>query len=103
MSPDPSPTPIQPMEIVRINGEAFHLFLDIFVDANGQKLTAVSPHYGDDIDWQTHGVDFERVVLTIDALSMTGHYIPHRLDTWEPCILIDFTHPQIEALFSTRT
>ena len=83
------------MEIIRIDDRDFFLFLDIFVHWSGDKITASAPFYGDDIDWAAHGVDPEKVELTFDRHRIAGRYIPHRLDSWEPCILFDFEHPDL--------
>jgi hypothetical protein len=84
------------MEIVRLGGDAFFLFLDIFVHWSGRKITAVAPYYGDDIDWASHSVNLEDVVLAFDDHRIRGRYLAHRLDSWEPCILLDFDDPAIE-------
>jgi len=81
---------VRPMEIVRLGEEAYFLFLDLFVHASGTKITAVAPHYGDDLDWSEHGVDFEGIDLHVAGRVIRGKYVPHRLDSWEPAILIDF-------------
>ena len=93
----PLPAIPNDMEIVKLGDREFFLFLDIFVHWSGQKITAVAPYYGDDIDWSEHGIDLDRLVLTFGNHRVGGRYIPHRLDTWEPCILFDFEHPALEA------
>ena len=85
------------MEIVKLGDREFFLFLDIFVHWSGSKITAAAPYYGDDIDWAEHGVDLDEVVLTLGSDQVQGCYIPHRLDSWEPCVLFDFEDPALEA------
>ena len=86
------------MEIMRRNGDTFHLFLDIFVHPSRRKIVAVAPHYGEDWVPAEHGVDFDRVELFLEGgHRIRGRYIPHRLDSWEPCVLFDFEHPLLEA------
>lgn len=89
---------VQPMEIIRRNGESFFLFLDIFIHWSGTKITATAPHYGDDIDWARYEVDLTKVVLTTGNVTVNGNYIPHRLDCWEPAILFDFESPELLEL-----
>ena len=84
------------MELVRLDGRPFFLFLDIFVHWGGRKITAVAPYYGEDIDWLEHGVDLQDVVLTFGSHRVKGRYLPHRLESWEPCILFDFEDRVIE-------
>lgn len=91
---------IQPMEIVRRNGESFYLFLDIFVHWGGKKITATAPYYGDDIDWGTYEVDLRNIVLKTGDIKVPGEYIPHRLDSWEPAILFDFESPELLELIN---
>lgn len=93
----PNDTAVNNMQIVSIGNEAFYLFLDIFVHASGKKVTAVAAYYHDDIDWQNHEVDYERVVLSFGSHESHGTYIPHRLDSWEPSIILDFEHPALET------
>lgn len=88
------------MQIAREDNDDFFLFLDIFVHHTGSKITATCAYYGEDIDWSSHGVDLENVFLTVNGLCITGTYIPHRLDSWEPAILIDFEHPELASLIS---
>jgi hypothetical protein len=83
------------MEITRIEDRDFFLFLDIFVHWSGDKITATGPYYGDDIDWAEHGVDLEKVELAFGPQRVVGRYIPHRLDSWEPCVLFDFEDPDL--------
>ncbi len=94
---NPNDTAVNNMEIVKIDNEAFYLFLDIFVHGSGRKITAVAAYYHEDIDWQCHGVDYEQVVLSFGSHETLGTYIPHRLDSWEPSIILDFEHPALEA------
>ncbi len=84
------PLPINPMEIARINGHAFNLFLDIFVHPDRSKIVAVLPFYNQDWDAADHLVDVENVELFVGKQRVMGAYIPHRLDSWEPCALLDF-------------
>ncbi|MGI9388094.1 MAG: glycosyltransferase family 92 protein, partial [Methyloligellaceae bacterium] len=84
------------MEIVRLGDRRFFLFLDIFVHWGGRKITAVAPYYGDDIDWPEHGVDLQDVVLRFGTHQVKGRYVPHRLDSWEPCVLFDFEDSVLE-------
>lgn len=85
------------METVTVGDQSFFLFLDIFVHWTGRKITAVAPCYGSDFDWAAHGVDLENVALSFGNQRITARYLPHALDTWEPCVLFDFDHPAIEA------
>jgi hypothetical protein len=85
------------MEVVNKDNKNFYLFVDIFVHWTGKKITAVAPYYDQDIDWNAHSVNFEEVMLFFGPFSVTGKYIPYRLDSWEPCILFDFEHPMLEA------
>lgn len=93
---------VQPMEIVTLRGDTFHLFLDIFLHWSGEKICATTAYYGDDIDWAEHGVDLEKIVLSADGVEVTGNYIPHRLDSWEPAILFDFESPELTRLLRER-
>lgn len=86
------------MEIANIDAREFHLFLDIFVHWSGKKITAAAAYYGDDIDWAEHGVDLQNIVLTSGSVEVTGRYIPHGLDTWEPAVLFDFEDAGLEEL-----
>lgn len=86
------------MEITRIDGEEFLLFLDIFVHWSGRKITATAAYYDDDIVWLDHGVDLNRIELIFGPHRVLGRYIPHRLDTLEPCVLFDFEAPALEAV-----
>lgn len=85
------------MRITRRGTRDFYLFLDIFVHWSGRKVTAVAPFYGADIDWLDYGVDLENVELRVEGHRVRGRYLPHRLDSFEPCILFDFEGPVIEA------
>ena len=89
--------PIHAMKIARDNGLDFYLFLDIFVHPSRKKIVAVAPFYGDDWAPAEHGVDLEAVELVIDDLRVRGQYLPHRLDSWEPCILFDFEGDALTA------
>ena len=93
---------VQPMEIVTLRGDPFHLFLDIFLHWSGDKICATASYYGDDIDWAEQGVDLEGIVLSADGVEVTGRYIPHRLDSWEPAILFDFESPELRRLLHER-
>ncbi len=87
--------PVSDMEIVAIGGHRFYLFLDIFVHPSRDKVVAVLPFYYKDWEPADHGVDVEKVDLVIDQKKIRGTYIPHRLDSWEPCALLDFEHPKL--------
>jgi SAM-dependent methyltransferase len=99
--PDHDPTrplAVNDMEIVNIDGREFLLFLDIFVHPSRNKIVAVAPYYNEDWNPLSHGVDFDKVDLVADKIKVRGRYIPHRLDSWEPCILLDFEAPELEPL-----
>lgn len=93
---------IQPMEIAKIAGERICLFFDIFVHWSGNKITATSPYYGNDIEWVQFDIDLKNVVLTAGDISVTGEFIPHRLDSWEPAILFDFESPELRKMINKR-
>ncbi len=94
--------PVHAMEITRRGGDAFHLFLDLFVHGSRTKLSAVTAYYGDDIDWSQHGVRLDDMILRVEGLEIRGTYLPHRLDSWEPAIVIDFEHEALPALIEGR-
>jgi hypothetical protein len=89
--------PVNDMEIVRIGQDRFFLFLDIFVHPARDKIVAVCCYYHDDWDALEHGVDYQKVELITGDHRVCGHYIPYRLESWEPCILLDFADPALSA------
>ena len=96
------PESIHRMEITRRGNDAFYLFQDLFVHWSREKVTAVVPYYGDDIVWAEHEVSLDQVILKVGSSRICGTYIPHRLDSWEPAILIDFEHDALAELIETR-
>ncbi len=93
---------VNEMAVTRIDKHLFHLFLDVFVHAAGDRVTAVLPYYNEDWDPTEHGVDYDNVMLRVDDRSVRGTYIPHRLDSWEPCALIDFSAPWLSQLIEEQ-
>ncbi len=97
--PDSAPEEsIHSMQVAQIDDEPFYLFFDLFVHWTGTKITAAGPHYGADIDWAEHQIDLDHVVLTTADISVTGQYILHKPDSWEPAILLDFESQELLAL-----
>ena len=90
------------MEVARTRQDAFHLFLDIFVHPSRKKIVAVAPHYGADWDPACAGIDREAIDLSFDGGRVRGRYIPHRLDSYEPCVLFDFEGAALEAALRER-
>jgi hypothetical protein len=88
------------MKIAHRRNDEFHLFLDLFPHWSGAKLTAVAAHYGDDLDWAQLGIDLDDIRLVVGEIMVTGACIRHRLDSFEPGILIDFEHDDLERLLS---
>ncbi len=88
--------PLNDMLVTEINGHAFFLFLDIFIHPERDRIVAVLPWYSEDWDTDEFGIDFENVELVYRGKRFRGTFIPHRLDSWEPCALLDFAHPQLE-------
>jgi SAM-dependent methyltransferase len=81
---------INHMEVAKVKGSVSYLFLDIFVHPTREKVVAVMPCYQHDWDEQEYGIDFQNIELCIGEIRIKGNYIPHRLDSWEPCALLDF-------------
>ncbi len=92
---------INHMEITSINGVRFYLFLDIFVHPSRQKVVAIMPCYFDDWDIGELGIDFQNVELIIGKTRVVGRYISHRLDSWEPCALLDFEHEKLTGCLNS--
>ncbi|MBT4519664.1 MAG: glycosyltransferase family 92 protein [Halieaceae bacterium] len=88
--------PVNAMQVAAIDGEKFFLFLDIFVHPQRNKSVAVMPWYNEDWDPVALGIDVKKVCLVYRGERIPGRYIPHRLDSWEPCALMDFEHPHLE-------
>ena len=83
----------------RFENRDFFLFYDVFVHWGRKKITAIAPYYGKDLD-----LSEEHKVITIQVgdLKIVGQYIPCVLDSWEPSILIDFEHPELEDLIQNQ-
>ena len=79
------------------NDIEYYLFYDVFVHFDKEKITAVAPFYGDDFDLTSK---YSQLILEVDNLKIQGEYIPCRLDSWEPTILIDFSHPELKSKIS---
>lgn|GEM_PF-834754 len=88
--------PVNSMLITQRDQHEFFLFLDIFVHPSRNKIVAVLPWYNEDWNPAQEGVDFEQVFLLYRGKRIRGRYIPHRLDSWEPCALLDFEDPLLE-------
>ena len=88
---------VHDMHIATEQNEPYFLFYDIFIHSSRKKITAVAPYYDDDIDFSHYGVDYENVTLSFGSHSVRGTYVPYRLDSWEPSIVLDFEHPALEA------
>ncbi len=84
---------VNSMPVLQQDGHDFLLFLDIFVHPGREKVVAVLPWYHDDWQPAEHGIDFEHVFLLYRGRRIRGRFIPHRLDSWEPCALLDFEDP----------
>ena len=93
---------INHMEVAKINGSPFYLFLDIFVHPSREKVVAVVPTYLHDWNELEHGIDYQQVELIIGKTRVRGNYIAHRLDSWEPCALLDFEDEIIQACVITH-
>jgi len=91
------PLPVNAMEVARLEQGAFYLFHDIFVHATRPTIVAVCSHYGDDWSPAGHGVDYDAVDLVLDGRRFRGRCLRHRLDSWEPCLLLEFEGPELEA------
>jgi len=95
------PLPIHPMEVARRGKSALYLFHDIFVHPTRATIVAVCPHYGDDWIPAEDGVDHDAVDLILGEQRVRGHCRRHRLDSWEPCMLLEFEAPEVaEAIAS---
>jgi SAM-dependent methyltransferase len=94
--------PVNPMPLCEIEGHEFLLFLDIFVHPDRNRIVAVMPWYNDDWDPARQGIDFEQVHLVYRGRKIQGTWIPHRLDSWEPCALLDFEDPLLERWLKKR-
>lgn len=84
-----------------INNLDYYIFYDIFLHKSGNKITAVSPFYNDEIDINNY-YDPNDIKLVIDNIEIIGEYIPFGLNGWEPCILYDFKHDIIKKLALTK-
>jgi len=78
------------------NGRKYYIFYDIFLHYNNNKITAVSPYYGEEIQLEKF-YDIHNIKIIIDDHTIIGKYIPFGIKGWEPCILYDFEHPCIET------
>jgi len=91
------PLPVNAMEVARQEQGAFYLFHDIFVHAISPKIVAVCSYYGGDWNPADHGVDYDAVDLVLDGVRLRGRCLRHRLDSWEPCMLLEFAGAEIET------
>ncbi len=94
--------PVKNMLITTIHDRRFFLFLDIFVHPDREKIVAVMPWYNEDWDPRSEGIDFSKVELLYRGKRIRGTYIPHRLDSWEPCALLDFEDPLLAKWLKKR-
>ncbi len=94
--------PVNDMEVAKINGAPFYLFLDIFIHPSLNKIVAVLPCYNDDWNASEHGIDFENVELVAGQLTVKGQYLSHRLDSFEPCAVLDFEHEELTDLLERK-
>ncbi|MEM9302133.1 MAG: glycosyltransferase family 92 protein [Pseudomonadota bacterium] len=94
--PPTEPLPVNDMFLCRQQGLDFYLFLDIFVHPDRTHVAAVAPWYHDDWQPALEGVDLEAVTLISGDVEVPGTFVPHRLDSWEPCVLFEFRDPALE-------
>lgn len=91
------PLPLNPMQVANLAQGAFYLFHDIFVHAAMPKIVAVCSYYGDDWNPAEHDIDYDAVDLVLDGQRFRGRCLRHRLDSWEPCMLLEFEGRELEA------
>ncbi len=91
------PLPILSMEAGRDDHGPFYLFHDIFVHPTRPKIAAVCSYYGDDWKPADDGIDYDAVDLVLGQRRIRGRCRRHRLESWEPCILLEFEAPEIET------
>ncbi len=91
--------PLQPktMQVAGDADQPYYLFHDIFVHPDGRKIVAVCSYYGDDWNPGDDGVDYDSVELALGDDRVRGRCVRHRLDSWEPCMLLEFAGAEVEA------
>lgn len=93
----PDALTVNSMEIARIEDRPFYLFHDIFVHGTRPRIVAVCSAYGDDWNPAEHHVDYNAVDLVLGQHRVRGRWLRHRLDSWEPCMMLEFEGPEIEG------
>ena len=89
------PLPINSMPASIINGRDFHVFFDLFVHPSRSKLVAVVPCYHRHWNPDEQGIDLQQVWLETAGIRVRGRLIEHRLNSWEPCSLLDFESDEL--------
>ncbi len=84
------PLPVQSMQVAQRESDAFYLFVDIFVHPTAPRIVAISPPYGEDWNPNVVGIDYDAVDLVFGDIRVRGRCLRHRLDSWEPCMLLEF-------------
>ncbi len=95
--------PIHNMLIAKEGEDDFFLFLDIFVDPDRTKITAVAPFYGSDWSPREYGVDFEEIDMVVKGRRIRARVLSHRLDSYEPCVLFDFEDDFLPSILQERS
>jgi len=99
---DPAPVRVNSMLVAKIDQREFFLFHDIFVHATRPTIVAVCSFYGDDWNPADHGVDYDAVDLVLGDRRIRASCIRHRLDSWEPCMLLEFEAPELDAVIQAQ-